>query len=77
MNKFRVGFGYDVHPLVPGRKLIIGGVSINYLKELWVILMLMFYYMRYLMLCSVQPVLMTLEPTSPIQILNLKILTVS
>ena len=32
MNKFRVGFGYDVHPLVPGRDLIIGGVSINYHK---------------------------------------------
>lgn len=32
MNKFRVGFGYDVHQLVPGRDLIIGGVSINYHK---------------------------------------------
>ena len=25
---FRVGQGYDVHPLVPGRKLIVGGVTI-------------------------------------------------
>jgi len=32
VNKFRVGFGYDVHQLVPGRDLIIGGVSINYHK---------------------------------------------
>ena len=32
MNKFRVGFGYDVHQLVAGRDLIIGGVSINYHK---------------------------------------------
>ena len=32
MNKFGVGFGYDVHQLVPGRDLIIGGVSINYHK---------------------------------------------
>lgn len=32
MNKFRVGFGYDVHQLVPGRDFFIGGVSINYLK---------------------------------------------
>lgn len=32
MNQFRVGFGYDVHQLVSGRKLIIGGVSINYSK---------------------------------------------
>jgi 2-C-methyl-D-erythritol 2,4-cyclodiphosphate synthase len=26
--------GYDVHPLVPGRKLILGGVEIPYLKGL-------------------------------------------
>ena len=32
MNKFRVGFGYDVHPLVPGRKLVIGGISIDFHK---------------------------------------------
>lgn len=32
MNKFRVGFGYDVHQLVSGRNLIIGGVSIDYHK---------------------------------------------
>ena len=25
---FRIGHGYDVHPLVPGRKLILGGVDI-------------------------------------------------
>ena len=27
---FRIGHGYDVHRLVPGRKLIIGGVQIPY-----------------------------------------------
>jgi 2-C-methyl-D-erythritol 2,4-cyclodiphosphate synthase len=27
-NEFRIGQGYDVHPLVPGRKLILGGVHI-------------------------------------------------
>ena len=32
MNKFKVGFGYDVHQLVSGRDLIIGGVSINFHK---------------------------------------------
>jgi 2-C-methyl-D-erythritol 2,4-cyclodiphosphate synthase len=26
----RVGFGYDVHPLVTGRPLMLGGVEINY-----------------------------------------------
>ncbi len=26
----RIGFGYDVHRLVPGRKLILGGVEIPY-----------------------------------------------
>src|SRR6266571_7375054 len=29
-----VGIGYDVHPLVPGRKLIIGGVEIAHPKGL-------------------------------------------
>ncbi len=29
----RIGHGYDVHALVPGRKLILGGVEIPY--ELW------------------------------------------
>jgi 2-C-methyl-D-erythritol 2,4-cyclodiphosphate synthase len=31
---FRVGQGYDVHALVPGRKLILGGVEIPYAKGL-------------------------------------------
>jgi 2-C-methyl-D-erythritol 2,4-cyclodiphosphate synthase len=26
----RIGFGYDVHPLVPGRPLVLGGVMIPY-----------------------------------------------
>ena len=30
MNDFRIGQGYDVHQLVKGRKLIIGGVEIPY-----------------------------------------------
>ncbi|MFZ5634557.1 MAG: 2-C-methyl-D-erythritol 2,4-cyclodiphosphate synthase [Bacillota bacterium] len=30
----RVGFGYDVHRLAPGRKLILGGVEISYEKGL-------------------------------------------
>lgn len=30
----RVGIGYDVHKLVPGRKLILGGVDIPYSKGL-------------------------------------------
>jgi 2-C-methyl-D-erythritol 2,4-cyclodiphosphate synthase len=30
MMEFRVGQGYDVHPLVPGRPLILGGVTIPY-----------------------------------------------
>jgi 2-C-methyl-D-erythritol 4-phosphate cytidylyltransferase/2-C-methyl-D-erythritol 2,4-cyclodiphosphate synthase len=27
-QQFRVGFGYDVHPLAPGRPLVLGGVTI-------------------------------------------------
>lgn len=30
----RIGFGYDVHPLVPNRPLILGGVRIPYLLGL-------------------------------------------
>lgn len=30
----RVGVGYDLHPLVPGRKLILGGVEIPFEKGL-------------------------------------------
>ena len=31
-SQLRVGNGIDVHPLVSGRKLILGGVYINYLS---------------------------------------------
>ena len=27
----RIGFGYDVHPLLPGRPLTLGGIRIPYL----------------------------------------------
>lgn len=33
-QKFRIGIGYDIHKLVEGRKLIIGGVEIPYEKGL-------------------------------------------
>jgi 2-C-methyl-D-erythritol 2,4-cyclodiphosphate synthase len=26
----RIGFGYDVHPLVPGRRLILGGITVPF-----------------------------------------------
>ena len=32
---YRVGIGYDIHRLVEGRKLFIGGVEIPYIKGLW------------------------------------------
>ncbi|MEK6585789.1 MAG: 2-C-methyl-D-erythritol 2,4-cyclodiphosphate synthase [Nitrospirota bacterium] len=31
---FRIGYGYDVHPLGPGRRLILGGVEIPHSKGL-------------------------------------------
>lgn len=35
INKlFRIGVGYDIHPLIEGRKCIIGGVEIPYEKGL-------------------------------------------
>lgn len=33
-RSLRVGFGFDAHPLVEGRKLILGGVEIPYSKGL-------------------------------------------
>jgi len=33
-NRMRVGIGYDVHPLVKGRKLILGGVEIPFVTGL-------------------------------------------
>ncbi len=33
-NNLRIGFGYDVHPLVPGKKLVLGGVEIPFSKGL-------------------------------------------
>lgn len=32
--KFRVGTGFDVHALVPGRRLLLGGVDINHPRGL-------------------------------------------
>ena len=34
MRSFRVGIGYDVHALVPGRRLILGGVDIPHERGL-------------------------------------------
>ena len=34
MKNFRIGIGYDIHRLVEGRELIIGGVKITYEKGL-------------------------------------------
>ena len=33
-SKTRVGIGYDVHPLTPGRRLVLGGVDIPFAKGL-------------------------------------------
>jgi len=33
-SKSRVGVGYDVHPLIPGRKLVLGGIDIPFAKGL-------------------------------------------
>lgn len=34
MNEFRVGIGYDIHRLVDGRKLILGGIEIPFHRGL-------------------------------------------
>lgn len=48
----RVGMGYDVHKLVEGRKLIMGGVEIPYERDFWGIQMQMLFctqlWMRFL-----------------------------
>jgi 2-C-methyl-D-erythritol 2,4-cyclodiphosphate synthase len=33
-NKLRVGIGYDIHPLTPGRRLVLGGIDIPFDKGL-------------------------------------------
>jgi 2-C-methyl-D-erythritol 2,4-cyclodiphosphate synthase len=33
-GNLRIGIGYDVHPLVPGRRLVLGGTEIPYNKGL-------------------------------------------
>ncbi len=33
-SKLRIGIGYDVHPLVPGRKLVLGGIEVPFEKGL-------------------------------------------
>jgi len=33
-DRIRVGIGYDVHPLAPGRRLVLGGVNIPFDKGL-------------------------------------------
>jgi 2-C-methyl-D-erythritol 2,4-cyclodiphosphate synthase len=33
-SKMRTGIGYDVHPLVPGRRLVLGGIDIPFDKGL-------------------------------------------
>ena len=34
-SKMRTGIGYDVHPLTPGRRLVLGGVNIPFDKGLY------------------------------------------
>jgi 2-C-methyl-D-erythritol 2,4-cyclodiphosphate synthase len=34
MSKIRIGYGYDVHPLIVGRKLMLGGIEIPHGKGL-------------------------------------------
>ena len=33
-SKVRIGIGYDVHPLTPGRRLVLGGIAIPFDKGL-------------------------------------------
>jgi 2-C-methyl-D-erythritol 2,4-cyclodiphosphate synthase len=33
-DNMRIGIGYDVHPLIPGRKLVLGGVEIPFSRGL-------------------------------------------
>ena len=51
---FRIGHGYDVHRLVEGRKLIMGGVEIPYEKGLLGIPTQMCCSMRFRMHCWVR-----------------------
>lgn len=45
-HKMRIGHGYDVHRLVEGRKLILGGVEVPLKKACWATRMQMCWPMR-------------------------------
>lgn len=49
--KIRVGFGFDVHQLVEGRELWLGGIRLEHAKDCWDIRMLMYYCIRFATLC--------------------------
>ena len=53
--KIRVGLGFDVHQLVEGRDLIIGGIKIDHFKVFLVIVMQMCLFMRCATPFLVQP----------------------
>ena len=51
---FRIGQGYDIHRLIEGRPLILGGITVLRLimkKDFWVTLMPMRFCMLSPMLC--------------------------
>ncbi len=68
----RVGMGYDVHKLVEGRDLILGGVKIPHTLGLWDIRMQMFCCMQSWMHCLVRLPLVISENISRIRIRSTK-----
>ena len=71
----RVGQGYDVHQLVEGRDLILGGVNIPFEKAYWAIPMPMRFCMRLPMPCWARPVWAISAAIFPILPPNLKMQT--
>lgn len=71
--KIRVGFGFDVHQLVEGRELWLGGILWNTQKDCWGIRMLMYYCMLFAMLCWGRRICVILAIISPIRQENLRI----
>ena len=70
--KIRVGFGFDVHQLVEGRELWLGGILLEHTKG-WGIRMLMYYCMLFAMLCWGRRICVILAIISPIRQENLRI----
>ena len=71
--KIKVGFGFDVHQLVEGRELWLGGILLEHEKGLLDIRMPMYWCMLFVMPCWVLPTCVISVITSLTMPVNIRI----